>query len=877
MLLAAAGASGGSTLSRKQADAIAMRVLRPQADTGEVIVFGLPRPLPRGAVVAPADPARRSLGKRVRSRIEPLGAPAWLYWLDRVPDARFSHASEYVLIEDRTGRVVRRAKLGWYPTVNGKPPAFLASDVAYESAAFRVWARLDRPTTRRVAAAAAEPLSVVPKAAFKNDCILMFGDYHSPGFAQDFTAVEAFGSWAGIRSFYTTRDGPKRSAPGKGDPAVTGSDLRSSVDTLVERQECTDVLLYLDGHGEKADYGAPTVFSSTNVEIEVDGQVEKLSIGVTADDVASIIGRHPAVGFKLKIDSCYSGRFLDELAPGGKPKLKNLLIGEASSRANEVSFHGRDTYDETGKKLKKRADNPKDLGEFTNHNLTGLYAWASSQTEVAASVAAGGSLLANGLERAFTLGRSVNAGIGWGAHPVAVRGEAGEPVKVSVNTFGLGSDFRSPWLLAWVDNGTRTGAMVFTDRAGSQVGALDPASGRADRFPLGTITNPNGIAAIDPFRFAVAGYGGVAIFDRTPPGKITELQMAGTRLVNLAVAENRVLYASDVQNNQLVSIRPPYGGPADVTKTPLPSACRLPTGIVPTAVGLTVLCQQTNNIVFLDASGSLTRSVALPTPNIGAQEPRPTGRTGIVFSGFGSNRLYRYRGNSLQSAESGRGPAVPTVAYYPDDYDDLFARQTTHDYAFVPHFNAGGATVAEFNRSVESERLSILASRNLVGSGIGPGCSPWVADATAGRPSLHRVRFPVPGAPIKPRLEGPNRLDLPPSCFDFTDASRTGSLSVRLPTAWQRTGRVEVGLFGYRGDPWRAKGTFPANFPLQLSATATGGSSGKPRVTLKGTGAYTALATVTGIPPRTRTVTLTITSRGTEAPFGLLTAARVRR
>lgn len=880
VLLTAGGADAVPSLARTQADAIAVRVLRPQADKREVILFGLPKPLPAGTVVVAADPPKGRLGRRAKQRVAPLASPAWLYWLDRMPDAAFSHPSEFLLVDDRTGRVTRRAAIGWYPSVDGKPPAFLASDSAYESARYRVYARLERATRRTASVVRTRPPSVVPKAAFKNDCTLMVGDYHGPGFAQDFKALSEWGTSTGVRSFYTTQTGPRKEATATSEVAPSGSTLRANVDTLVDKLDCTDILLFLDGHGTAEGAGPPGVISSSDITVELDGRVDKVAVGVSADDVATVIKRHPTIGFKLKVNSCYSGRFLDELAPGGKPKHKNLLIAESASGASEASYFGRDTYGADGKTKKPpRPDNPDDLSEFVNQNVAGLYSWASSQTEVAASVAAGGSLLANALERAFELGRPVNAAIPWGAHPAVVRGASGEPPEVSVNTLELGTQFKTAWQLAWVDNGTAGGAMVFTDRAGNQVGALDPRTGATQAFPLTVITIPNGIAAIDPFRFAVAGTGGVAIFDRTPPGKITQLQMKDARLVNLAVGSNKNLYVTNLQDNSFVTIRPPYSGPADVTRTPLPASCVRPTGIVPTATGLTVLCQQTNNVVRLSPSGGLVGTLALPVPNIGAQEPRPTGRGGIVFSGFLANRLYHLRNDSLLSAATGSGPAVPTVAYYPDDYGDLFAQQTTDDYAFVPHFTVGGATVAEFDgKTGTSELIPILSSRNLVGSGIGPGCSPWVADGTPGRTSLHRARFPVPGAPTKTRAAGPNRLELPPACLDFTDAARARTIAVTIPRGWKQARGVELGLVGYRGDPWGAKSTFRANFPLQFTATAKGGASGsRPRVTLKQTGAYTAVASVSRIPAGASGVTVTITSSGTEAPFGLLTAARALR
>ena len=43
----AGGANRETTLTRSRANAVAMRVLRPQADRGNVILFGLPQALPK--------------------------------------------------------------------------------------------------------------------------------------------------------------------------------------------------------------------------------------------------------------------------------------------------------------------------------------------------------------------------------------------------------------------------------------------------------------------------------------------------------------------------------------------------------------------------------------------------------------------------------------------------------------------------------------------------------------------------------------------------------------------------------------------------------------------------------------------------------------
>ena len=69
---AASGATALPTTSRANADAIAIRVLRPQADKGEVILFGLPSPLPAGSLVAPADPRKFGVEREMRCRTLPF-------------------------------------------------------------------------------------------------------------------------------------------------------------------------------------------------------------------------------------------------------------------------------------------------------------------------------------------------------------------------------------------------------------------------------------------------------------------------------------------------------------------------------------------------------------------------------------------------------------------------------------------------------------------------------------------------------------------------------------------------------------------------------------------------------------------------------------
>jgi hypothetical protein len=404
-LLVAGGADARSTISREQANAIALRLLKPQADRGEVILFGLPAPLRAGTLVAPADPPRGDPTGRARVRGLRLGGPAWLYWLDRDPYARFSHESEYLLVDDRTGRALRRARIDWYPTVDGKDPAFL-SEAGYEARRHRVYTRA-APLRSPSSVTAPLRASALPAGAFANDCLLMVGDYFDSAMKNDFPAVERWAKSVGLRTYYTTPGGPKGAPAG---PASDAAALRASVKELVEKNRCLDILIYMSGHGVKPGAGPPTVMTGKSIRpLPAAPFVEVGGVGIDASELEDIVGAFPTTTFKVKIDSCFSGRFVEELTEKGKPRRENLLILEVSSGANQTSL---------SRGARRRTPYPERMGTFTRQNLVGLQTWAAADDEIASSAALGGSLLAHALERAFALGASANAAISRGKKPL---------------------------------------------------------------------------------------------------------------------------------------------------------------------------------------------------------------------------------------------------------------------------------------------------------------------------------------------------------------------------------------------------------------------------------------------------------------------------
>jgi hypothetical protein len=397
VLLAVAAMAGGagpaSALTRAQADAIAVRVLKPSRDPGAAILFRLPAPL--GARDAVFEAVTDTPTKVVTVRT--IGRRAWLYWLDSEPFALFQHPSRMLLVDDATGRVLLNRALTWYPLVNGRRAAFLASTAAYGNAT-RYWVAskgLPTGTPRR------HPVLdvVTPPNAFASDCLLMAGDYHEPLIARNFPALERWARSVGLKARYA-RAGtdPLGTQPQpKGQNGPTGSSLKRSVRRIVA-EGCKDVFLYVGGHGSKAAPGVPPQGLTTAGGRRF----------ITARNIREMLEENPDVTFKIKIESCFSGRFRDELVNGdGSPRSSNMLVLETSSGATEPSYGALRRLQRQpngNERLVPRPNNPSGYSEFFNGNITGLTSVVQDQTAIDGFVGQGGSLLARVIEQSFTAG-----------------------------------------------------------------------------------------------------------------------------------------------------------------------------------------------------------------------------------------------------------------------------------------------------------------------------------------------------------------------------------------------------------------------------------------------------------------------------------------
>lgn len=404
-----------SAITRAEATKIALRVLRPERATADVVVFALRKPLAARAVVVEASPIRPAGGR-------PVGRRAWLFWADLAPYAYFQHPSRLVLVDARTGRVLRRQTQSWYPLIDGKPPPWLRSSQAYDGKRFRVFTtRLRRSAGQELTTPARrgrEPAGQISGAfvspkELAGDCLVSIGNYEDPAFRPDFAEIEAL-----AEAFDIPR---ARVQGGRGR-----AELEATVRRLVGEHDCHDVLLFVAGHG----FGDPKILAKEGVKPNTltspepgvqtaapdrAGFGSKLTPQAIREVLEAFDGEpevegetEPLVTFKVVLLSCFAGRVGGALTSGPP---ENLLLLTASSGADEYSFSkfpaGRLTERQPGGRPRTFSvpGRPVSTGEFVRGLAVGATIFVRSEEQVDVARAAGGEMLVRLGVAAFVAGR----------------------------------------------------------------------------------------------------------------------------------------------------------------------------------------------------------------------------------------------------------------------------------------------------------------------------------------------------------------------------------------------------------------------------------------------------------------------------------------
>jgi hypothetical protein len=344
MLSFLVAAPAAEAVSRADARDAARQALRRELRQHGARLHVRSQPVTKGARVGQGGPPARL--KRVKAK-------AWLFWLDQAPGAGFVHPSVLVLVDRRTGHVVRKQRLSWWPVVNGRRQ--FTTDRG----------RRVKPPPRRAHA------SIVP--GFANDCVVTIGDRVDPYFLKGMAAINQAG----------TKHGMPVAA------AQTPAELGAKIDELARRNPpCTDVMIYIAAHGyAPAAAGIPVdkVARSDKAQVQIKSTVsgaqpETLDV----DQVRKVMHDRPSLSFKLVVESCFSGRWTVAMA---EPNLRIVLT---SSSATEVTFLAvtdpKQGHQVQGKLVLKGddvtdADGAGDPPPFTKGVVNAIDDWAASDAE----------------------------------------------------------------------------------------------------------------------------------------------------------------------------------------------------------------------------------------------------------------------------------------------------------------------------------------------------------------------------------------------------------------------------------------------------------------------------------------------------------------
>ena len=314
--------------------AAALRILRPQREKGldgQVAVFADPRRLPTGTRITEALTLRK---------VATLTRAGRLFWVDYGHTILTPHASRLLVLDARTLRPLLNKPMVAHPFVNGAPPTFLRTTDAYVRAPDAVYLRLG--PNGEPGLVQYSPVRRVYHLDFKDDAVVTIGDRHDSQFDTSFKEIEKVFDKDHLNIPTTAVD--LKDVP-KGGTASTL--LKQTIANVAKTKK--DIFLFIAGHGYAEHDSFYTDQNGNKIKNDITSKTPQIQLdsktheSLGGPSLEGIIKANPKVTFKVVIESCFSGRFMEILK--AQP---NVAIAVTSAPKNEPSHTGFDWSFYTG-------------------------------------------------------------------------------------------------------------------------------------------------------------------------------------------------------------------------------------------------------------------------------------------------------------------------------------------------------------------------------------------------------------------------------------------------------------------------------------------------------------------------------------------------
>jgi len=265
--------------------------------------------------------------------------PSYLFMIDYAPRARFGHKVRYVIVSKTTGQITSDMDAEWTPLVNGSSVEGIENLYDYDPGTWK-WYKPSWIKDVEIGEIVFDDIPSLISEIEVEGAIVVNGNnprHPDAGISEDASNMDEF-----YRRFLGDDWVEKLEYPDNDE-----NDLRSAIENMVEKR-VNDLTIYIVTHGGR--------------DVLVMGNTS-----MTAQEFKEMLNDFPNVTFKIIIDACHSGSFVDDL-----DDLENVAIILTATDADHSSYGDIDGPDDP---------NPDDTGgEWTSGFLEDLIEYTTDSS-----------------------------------------------------------------------------------------------------------------------------------------------------------------------------------------------------------------------------------------------------------------------------------------------------------------------------------------------------------------------------------------------------------------------------------------------------------------------------------------------------------------